>query len=93
MRICPPPRIGKAGRRKENHDQRREKRPAAAADRQGGRPAKYPWRQMEVGDSFVMPSGSGNAYVAAGAASMRYASNKFIARAVKTGGCRISRVA
>jgi hypothetical protein len=29
--------------------------------RNGGRPFKYPWSQMEVGDSFLVPDGVGRA--------------------------------
>lgn len=28
--------------------------PMPSYNREGGRPAKWPWRRMEIGDSFVM---------------------------------------
>lgn len=53
----------------------------------GGRRSKYPWREMEVGDSFFLPK----ATVSMGAANDRYAPTKFIMRKVD-GGHRVWRI-
>jgi hypothetical protein len=48
---------------------------------------KYPWKEMEVGDSFFVPK---RAFLAS-SASLRYAPKKFSQRAVD-GGVRVWRV-
>lgn len=56
----------------------------------GGRGnAKYPWHEMEVGDSFVFPAGvtRGTNYRAAFAANERYAPKKFATRSTPEGFC------
>lgn len=55
----------------------------------GSRPSKYPWAEMEIGDSFVMNRKRPNGTVSA--ANKRY-SCKFIARTVE-GGVRVWRIA
>ena len=55
----------------------------------GGGPAKYPWRDMEVGDSFFTPDGNARSIVTkAGKAN----GCKFSSRKVE-GGYRIWRIA
>ena len=55
-----------------------------------GRPVKYPWYSMEIGDSFLPTEKCARA--TAYAASQRYAPKKFIYRKVDGGG-RIWRIA
>ena len=64
--------------------------------RKGGAPAKYPWRQMEVGDSFFVATKT-SAEVerfrgAVSGASARYKPQRWITRQV-AGGIRAWRVA
>lgn len=60
--------------------------------KQMGRPAKWPWRTMEVGDSFVIPSAGKPQDTAAGAANRRYAPRRFRSKRVE-GGILVERVA
>lgn len=52
---------------------------------------KYPWAEMEVGDSFLIEAARSSATSLAGSASARYAPKRFVSR--KEGsGRRIWRV-
>ena len=57
---------------------------------------KYPWLEMEVGDSFVIEDKKDNgtlAYAASGQASKRFAPKRFTCRKVEPTTFRIWRVA
>lgn len=54
---------------------------------------KYPWHEMEKGDSFVFPEGSRFGYEAARTASKRYAPKKFVTRIQPDKNFRCWRVA
>jgi hypothetical protein len=57
-----------------------------------GRPAKYPWLTLEVGESFVLPAPSiSNARAHCTAANDRYAPKQFAARIYK-GEFRVWRI-
>lgn len=60
----------------------------------GGRPSRYPWLEMEVGDSFLFPSdvSKANAYSAPHKASKVYAPRKFAGRTTPD-GMRVWRIA
>lgn len=60
----------------------------------GGSEAHYPWENMEVGDSFLVPGKgktSKSLYVMVTKANKRYSPRRFISRAVK-GGTRVWRI-
>jgi hypothetical protein len=57
-----------------------------------GGSAKYPWADLEVGDSFFVPNASVAFYSQVGKARKLYSPSKFAARKVK-GGIRVWRTA
>ncbi len=57
----------------------------------GGRTSKYPWRQMEVGDSFFVLGGARNNLNLAASANKHHAPKRFAARSVE-GGVRVWRI-
>lgn len=50
-----------------------------------GTPPKYPWRTMEVGDSFLFPREKKSPHSQAHQSSIIYAPRKFIARLTPDG--------
>lgn len=54
--------------------------------------AKYPWRTMEVGDSFLVPAKTPRKFSAHMAQAQRNTGHKFASRTVE-GGCRVWRTA
>lgn len=59
----------------------------------GGRPAKYPWLTMDVGDAFKYGGSNTTAYRAANMASKLYAPRKFSARVTEDRSAWIWRTA
>ena len=57
-----------------------------------GRPARYPWLQMEVGDCFLVPPDSKHPGALIGKANEQYAPRRFASRKTPEGH-RIWRIA
>jgi hypothetical protein len=62
-------------------------------NRQGGRPSKYPWNKMQLGDSFALPIDEHSRVVQA-AYNFTYRHPEFVfsVRNMKDGTCRVWRV-
>lgn len=61
-------------------------------DQSCGNQAKYPWRQMEIGDSFFVPNVKTNLITNCAAAIKKRAGLQFTCRTVE-GGVRVWRTA
>ena len=51
----------------------------------GGKEPKYPWREMEIGDSFLFPRAIGRASYAAAIQASRYMGKTFVVRSTDEG--------
>jgi hypothetical protein len=58
----------------------------------GGRPPKYPWAEMEVGDSFFVLNATTDNLSAAGTMAAKRSGRKFTTRK-ENGGVRVWRIA
>ena len=57
-----------------------------------GAPAKYPWRAMDVGDSFFVPGNKASAMTSAAAMTARRLGCKYTTRTVTENGVKGVRV-
>lgn len=62
-------------------------------DRRSGASAKYPWANMEVGDSFVMETGASSVGAYTSYANKAYSPKRFSSRKIGPSQARIWRIA
>lgn len=56
-----------------------------------GRPCKYPWKTMEVGDSFFVTGAASHAFSGQACMAARRAGRRFTTRSLPN-GCRVWRI-
>jgi hypothetical protein len=66
--------------------------PETVAGNVGGRPWKYPFLFMKVGDSFVMDAGTSKATAIVASHAKRHPGAKFTTRSIDAGNTRIWRI-